>query len=244
MSNNILDYIYHIFISYTACHCLDKLATVLYTKLSYIPSYSQNVRWFFIHFVVNLYITIFGFADVKYSLLHISECATTEWTNGTHLYITAVTLHIYHILNFTLNKMDWIHHISMAIISAPLILLYNRTCSSVVGLWFTSGLPGAIDYLLLWLVKMGMCNTWVEKKLYVYINVWLRSPGCIYATILQIPFIYKMGDYSRIEILAKLWLLLILFWNGQFFMHTTLHDYYAKYLVYNNKNNFHKQCTV
>ena len=124
--------------------------------------------------------------------------------------------------------MDWIHHISMALISAPLILLYNRTCSSVVGLWFTSGLPGVIDYFLLWLVKMGLCKKEFERELYVHINVWLRAPGCIYATILQLPFIYNITDYSFVEIMAKTWLMIILFWNGQFFMHITLQDYYMK----------------
>ena len=45
-----------------------------------------------------------------------------------------------------------------------MILLYNTTCPSVVGLWFTSGFPWAVDYFVLWLVKMGFCQKEFEKK--------------------------------------------------------------------------------
>ena len=163
-----------------------------------------------------------------YSISHLSECMLTDWKNGMELYITAIALHMYHIFHFKLNKLDWIHHISMALVSAPIILLYNRKCPAVVGIWFTSGLPGAIDYFILWLVKMGYCCNELEKLLYVYINVWLRSPGCIYAVVLQLAFINDIMNNSNMEICAKTWLIFILFWNGQFFMHTTLKDFYRK----------------
>ena len=231
----MLDGISHFILSYLACFLLDKTAILLYnnniSKFKKYTPYSQNVRWFFIHFIVNLYITIYGFDDLKYSLSHTSTCVFKNWTNGLDLYITVLTLHLYHIIHFKLNKMDWLHHISMAIISGPIILLYNKTCSSVIGLWFTSGFPGAIDYFVLWLVKMGLCTSYFEKKLYVYINVWLRSPGCIYAAVLQLPFLYNLDKYPKPEIVAKTWLTFILFWNGQFFMHTTLKDYYRKKVV-------------
>lgn len=225
---------FHIFsniiISYISCFILDKTADILYKKYSLNKHYTQNVRWFFIHFVINTFITIYGFHDLKFSLTNISQCVTKEWTNGIELYILVVVLHIYHIMHFKLNKLDWLHHISMAIISAPVIFIYNRKCTAVVGLWFTSGLPGAIDYLLLWLVKMGYYDKELEKKIYIYINVWLRSPGCIYATILQLNFINYIDIMSYKEILAYCWLIFILFWNGQFFMHTTLKDYYTSRL--------------
>ena len=229
----MIEILYNIVCSYFTCFCLDKTSIILYKKYNNNSLYSQNVRWFFIHFIINLYVTIYGFSDIKYSITHISECAITKWTNGLELYITVIVLHFYHIFNFKLNKMDWLHHISMAIISAPLILMFNRTCSSTIGLWFTSGLPGAIDYFLLWLVKMGLYDKNLEKKIYIYINIWLRSPGCIYATILQLGFLTHIDTYSFNEILAKVWLIFILFWNGQFFMHTTLKDYYTRKVLIN-----------
>lgn len=222
----------HFVISYITCFCLDKTSIILYnnniSRFKKFTPYSQNVRWFFIHFIINVYITIYGYSDLKYSITHLDKCSETDWVNGDELYVTAIALHLYHIFHFNLNKLDWLHHISMAIISAPLVLLYNRKCSSVVGIWFTSGLPGAIDYLVLWLVKMGICTSEYEKRLYVYINVWLRSPGCIYATILQLGFLSTMQDNSNMEIYSKIWLMFILFWNGQFFMHTTLKDFYRR----------------
>lgn len=230
MNINFIECFYYFNISYITCFCLDKFAILLYkirNKNMIIP-YSQNIRWFFIHFIVNLYITIYGFNDVKYSITNMLDCSEKDWVNGFQLYIAACALHLYHIFHFNLNKMDWLHHILMALISIPITLLYNTKCTSVVGIWFTSGLPGAIDYFVLWLVKMKYCSVKFEKTLYIYINVWLRSPGCIYATLLQIPFIYNINSYTNIEICAKIWLMCILFWNGQFFMHMTLKDYYRK----------------
>ena len=226
----ITPFITHFFMSYAICFGLDKLSIALYRyNISETP-FSQNVRWFFIHFIINTYITIYGFKDVLYSFTHLETCSITKWNYGIELYSTIIALHIYHICHFKLNKLDWLHHISMAIISSPIILLFNNTCPSIVGLWFTSGLPGAIDYFILWLVKMGYCDKQFEKKLYIEINVWLRSPGCIYAALLQLGMLPYLEQYSYMQLLGKIWLIFILFWNGQFFMHTTLRDYYSKHL--------------
>lgn len=222
-------FITHFIINYLVCFGLDKLARVLYHRyhINNTP-YSQNVRWFFIHFIINSYITIYGFQDLVYSLTHLETCSISKWTYGIELFSSVIALHLYHIFHFRLNSLDWLHHISMAIISSPIILLYNNTCTSNVGLWFTSGFPGAIDYFVLWLVKMGYCHKEFEKKLYIYINVWLRSPGCLYSTVLQLGMLPYLHQYSYLEIFGKMWLIFILFWNGQFFMHTTLRDYYSK----------------
>jgi len=224
-----MTFITNFIIRYIACFGLDKISIYLYHNYSINKSrLSDNVRWFFMHFIINTYITIYGFKDVLYSLTNLETCSITKWNNGIELFSTIMALHLYHICCFKLNSLDWLHHISMAIISAPMILLYNNTCPAIVGLWFTSGLPGAIDYFVLWLVKMGFCQREFEKKLYIYINVWLRSPGCLYATVLQLGVIPHLDDYSYFDILCKMWLIFILFWNGQFFMHTTLQDYYTK----------------
>jgi len=223
-------FINHFIISYIICYGLDKLSIALYKYNTSTTPFSQNVRWFFIHFVVNTYITIYGFKDLLYSVTHLETCSITKWNNGIELYSAVIALHLYHIFHFKLNSMDWLHHISMAIISSPIIMIFNNTCPSIVGLWFTSGLPGAIDYFVLWLVKMGYCDKQFEKTLYIEINVWLRSPGCIYSAVLQLGMLPYIQQYSYLEILGKIWLIFILFWNGQFFMHTTLRDYYSKCL--------------
>ena len=206
---------------------LDKVSMVIYNKYNNNSIYSQNVRWFFIHCIMNIYITVIGFENIKYSLYNISECSIQKWINGYEMYGIAMSLHFYHIFNFKLNKMDWIHHIMTAILTGPIILLTNPTCSSAVGLWFTSGLPGAIDYFLLWLVKMGYCNKNIEKYAYVLLSCWLRAPGCIYTASLNTGLLPHIHELSLYEMFGKAWTTFVVYWNGIFFMHVTLKDYYT-----------------
>ena len=50
--------------------------------------------------------------------------------------------------------------------------------------FFISGLPGGIDYLLLGLVKLGILDHMVEKRMNANLNTWVRSPGILCACVL------------------------------------------------------------
>ena len=223
----IFTFFYYYVYGYLTCGILDKLSLYMYNRYNNNAKYSQNVRWFFIHCIINIYITIYGFPNIIFSLQNLAECSITQWINGYEIYGVVVALHFYHIFNFQLNKMDWLHHIMTAVITGPVVLLTNTTCVSAVGLWFVSGLPGAIDYFLLWLVKMGYCNKKIEKIAYVAISCWIRAPGCIYTATLQFGMIPRIQEYSYLQIIGKFWTTLIIYWNGIFFMYLTVRDYYS-----------------
>tara|TARA_Y100000768_G_C23983917_1_gene687577 strand:- start:1347 stop:2120 length:774 start_codon:yes stop_codon:yes gene_type:complete len=240
----------YLFFGFIGCGIADLISIGIYklnnkiaedptiTNLLHIKqiSYSQNIRWFFIHTIVNLYITIRSFSELKYSMYNISTCYNDQWINGYEIYGIAISCHYYHIAMFKLNINDWIHHISSAIITGPIILLTNTTCLSVVGLFFTCGLPGLIDYILLWLVKMGWCDKLFEKKVYVYLSVWIRAPGCIYTASLFFGILPNIHQYSWSILIGRIWTTFIVFWNGLYFMHITLKDYYSNHYVNYLKN--------
>ena len=230
----IFTFFHYFFYGYFWCSVLDKVSVVIYNKYNNNSKYSQNVRWFFIHCIMNIYISIVGFDNIKYSINNLSQCSIQKWINGYEMYGIAMALHFYHIFNFKLNKMDWMHHIMTAILTGPVILITNTTCVSAVGLWFTSGLPGAIDYFLLWLVKMGYCSKNVEKIAYVIISCWIRAPGCIYTATLHAGLLPHLNSLTFIEMVGRFWTSLIVYWNGIFFMHLTLKDYYTSLSVKNN----------
>lgn len=223
----IFTFFYYFLYGYFWSSVLDRSAIYLYNNYNNNSIYSQNVRWFFIHCIMNIYITVIGYENIKFSINNLSTCSIDKWINGYEMYGIAISLHIYHIFNFKLNKMDWIHHIMTAILTGPVILLTNTTCVSAVGLWFTSGLPGAIDYFLLWLVKMGYCNKKFEKIAYVLISCWIRAPGCIYSATIQAGLLPHLNNITVIEMIGRFWTSLVVYWNGIFFMHLTLKDYYT-----------------
>ena len=45
--------------------------------------------------------------------------------------------------------------------------------------FFCSGLPGMIDYFLLYLVKLDLLDKKIEKDVYLFLTTYIRSPGCL-----------------------------------------------------------------
>lgn len=228
MELDLIQFFLAFFVGFLSCYGLDKLSLILYRRFGNNPNYSQNTRWFFIHFVINAYVTIAGLSDIFLCLTKIDQCATREWINGYWPYGVAVSLHFYHIAAFKLTQIDWIHHCATAIVSTPVLLACSRTPSAVMALWFMSGFPGGIDYFLLWLVKMGYLDSKVEKKAYVAISVWLRAPGCIMTCALQLGILQVLDQMPVSDIVGGLWNTMIVFWNGLYFMQHTLASYYTK----------------
>ena len=147
---------------------IDTISIILYYVFSkYKSEMHHNVRWFFIHFTSNVLITCYGFDDLVYCINDIGKCALQPWSdNGLQAFAVACSSHLYHMILFRkkLKDDEWLHHITMCLISAPLTLFFNKTKPSIVALWFMSGLPGTIDYFLLWLVKLGRLEKIFEKK--------------------------------------------------------------------------------
>ena len=175
----------------------------------------HNARWFFIHAFTNTMISLVSTQDLVYCIRNISTWLVEN--HGVYLLLLhsgfATVSHLYHIAIFhtLLTTEEWLHHGVMLGIAAPLCL-YCPTRASTVALGFLSGYPGMIDYSLLWCVKMGWLSRRTEKLYNVWINAWLRSPGCIFAAILTLPLIRE-----ELSICPLLMALLTL-WNGQYYM--------------------------
>jgi len=218
----------YFFIGNLSCLVFDSIAVKLLV-FSKFQMTSNSYRWFFIHFIFNFFITIFAYDDIKYCLFNISTCSTNEWFYGDIIYGLTTSLHLYHTMFFKLYSSDIIHHVSTVFLSTPLIILYHRYHSAVMAIWFMSGFPGMIDYFLLWLVKMGYLNSITEKKIYVIISVYIRSAGCVACSTLQLGVLNIYTQLSYIEIFAISWSTFVMYFNGLYYMHDTLANYYSKY---------------
>lgn len=213
-------------LTYTAQFCIvDALLTDLHIQGSY----------YLLHFMANAYI-------VANTFDHVFLCFT-NFHDHLHLPIVygcievTMALHIYHVIiyhsKFRLD--DWLHHILMVFFTLPMTTLFT-TCGIVVsnGLFFTTGLPGGIDYLLLFLVK----NDWLvtrqtEKKINTWLNVWVRCPGCILTASFVLGLLQQhcrdvAVSYTYITI--TMCIIATLYWNGVHFMNSAAKDYYSNYL--------------
>ena len=182
----------------------------------------HNMRWFFVHFFVNFMITYLAFNDVKTCFQNFNECPTIGWSDdsesASHY---AILVHIYHVVFFYkhLRFDEWFHHIVMCCIAFPIMFTYNREINSITALWFITGLPGMIDYFLLWLVKLGRLEKDTEKYIYVMIAVIIRSPGCILSAASGL-LVLNLA-YTTVN-LARWFLVFVTIWNGQYYMYVTV----------------------
>ena len=160
-------------------------------KFIYID-FNNKARWFLLHSIINMIVVYFSYKDLHTCYKNPKECYKISWNdNSINVYNYACGLHIYHCLFFKLTQSDYIHHFFMVLICG--ILCYNfQSIIISFALFFLSGLPGAIDYLLLYLVKINRLSTLTEKLAYFYLSLLIRTPGCICTTFIGT---YGLVDY-------------------------------------------------
>jgi len=135
-------------------------------------------------------------------------------------------LHLYHCIlywrKFRLD--DWLHHILMIGIALPIGTYLNAGSLLGYSLFFTTGLPGGIDYALLFLNRNGLIVRETEKRINCALNTWIRSPGTATHAILTTIFILHTEPVYTLPWFLGLLTALLNYWNGQYFMEQIVYD--------------------
>jgi len=92
-------------------------------------------------------------------------------------------------------------------------------------LFFTTGLPGGIDYFLLFLVRNGYLNKYAEKDINVFLNVWIRSPGTAAMAALSMASFLSAPSTDPLITTLSVIPPLLNYWNGQYFMQQVVEDH-------------------
>lgn len=190
---------------------------------------SQNTRWFFLHCIINWFVVYYSVSDVCTCLLKNNECHKITWNNNSiKVYNYAFLLHIYHCIFFKLNADDYLHHFMMVAICGTLCYMLQSIISSFA-LFFLSGLPGAIDYMLLYLVKRNKIHTVTEKIIYTYLSAYLRAPGCTFTLLIGFNGLIDFyNNNQKLNFYILLLTISIIFWNGQFYLLKSYKSYIEK----------------
>lgn len=201
-------------IAYTTFLCLrfclvDRLLTNL-TNLQGI--------YYLLHFLHNGMIIYLTGDEVVNSLTDFNYIRTSDTNIEALQYVFA--LHFYHIAiywqKFRLD--DWLHHILMIGVALPIGTLTDSKSLLGYGLFFSTGLPGGVDYFLLFLVRNGWLAKEREKQMNAWLNTWIRSPGCVSHATLTLALV----SLERAQFSLDWWLALVvaglMYWNGQYFM--------------------------
>jgi hypothetical protein len=199
----------------------------------------KSARWYFLHVFMNGMISYFTWPDVMFCLTHPKNCyAVDQSLSNTLGWMMGLSGHIYHMVAFDdLRYDDYLHHILMFPFAGLAGLIYLKKPGFNFAIFALTGMPGGIDFVLLTLVKLGYINKYTEKRLNIYIQVWLRAPLLVFNSGIFYAEMFE-GHISP-------WCLIgvgLSFWNGLYYMHHTLASYYHKH--YDHVLNMSKSKTV
>lgn len=177
--------------------------------------------------IFDVALTHLGFNGVYY-ILHvvhnfivITDVSKPPYDSmPSHTIDLVIGFHLYHICLYfkKLRFIDWSHHILMCGI---LVLIYYENLGGQplrYALFFTTGLPGMCDYLLLAFERNGFINNNCYRILSKHINVWIRGPGCVISSFEIGKFAhYSIPHRKEWEQWACYLFALLVFWNGCYF---------------------------
>lgn len=190
---------------------------------SFLKYMKLEGQYYGVHAIHNAMITATTMSEVVTTYTNFSTLHTYP-TNYTALEL-CTALHLYHILYY-FNKLrmdDWLHHGLMIGIALPLGGLLPAGTLMGYSLFFTTGLPGGIDYVLLFLVRNRWLQSDSEKRVNHAIQVWIRSPGCVSHAALVCAYL-SMHQTTLLYTVGALITAFLNYWNGQYFMQQVVYD--------------------
>ena len=139
---------------------------------------------------------------------------------------------MYHLLAFECSTADWVHHLLFAGIICPIGLFFEPgPVQNTVG-FFICGLPGGLDYLMLALVKLRRMDRYAEKRINSRINVWLRSPGLLFAAFCCVYGRFDVHAPAAVKKRVPWWVAvscaLLCALNGQYYMQVVVGNTFVR----------------
>jgi hypothetical protein len=198
--------------------------SIFYLFDLYLINQGYKGTYYLNHYLANTYITYLTFNDVINTYFDFNNIINHEM----NLYAVCIvySLHYYHIIYYfsKLKLDDWLHHITMIFIALPLGTIIK--CGSLLGhsMFFTTGLPGSINYFLMFLQRNNFIEKTYQKSINRYLNLWFRMPGCVSQFILSLIFI-NLHIKDNYQYIFGLITGILTFWNGIYYMDMVVRDY-------------------
>jgi hypothetical protein len=207
--------------------CIATIAacTGLFTVVDrYLTKQGYQNPYYAIHAAHNALIVATTTPDVINTFTHFNTIQQypINWTAAYLCY----ALHLYHILVYwkSFRYDDWLHHGLMIGLALPIGCFVESHTLLGMSLFFMTGLPGGIDYALLFGVRNGYVYRETEKRINTYLNVWIRSPGCAAMAALTLAGLLSNKIENPWWTLLRFTPAALTFWNGQYFMQQVVAD--------------------
>jgi hypothetical protein len=208
--------------------------TIYYT-MDYFISMKFTGTYYIIHSLNNMLLVYLTYNDIINTIMDFPNFIT--YPINYEAMIMTYSLHFYHMVKYfkKLRFDDWLHHILMVGIALPISGFVKAGSLMGYSLFFLTGLPGGIDYFLLFLVRNNYMESINEKKINTYLNLWIRGPGCISHAVLTLISYFIIKDIiTKIETIFLFIIGCLVFWNGIYFMNQVIIN---NYIVTNSIKN-------
>ena len=221
-------------------HVIEVLPFFVIFQLSYSyilkRFFDFNASYFLLHLIVNMINTCF---TLPFVFKMISDplgkyFPLDNWEHLDYIYPMVIGLHTFHLKYHIKNiyNDELLHHFLTHVFWY--VTYINNDPMFIVPMIVMSGIPGGITYLLLFLQKFNKVSKLTEKKISMYLNIWIRAPFCVlFSTILYIKS-------TQPEFVENYWFNLIMIYftmkNGVHFMHTITESYYENIFKKNDEN--------
>ena len=204
----------------------------LFTAFTVLDRFIAKSNWqnpyYAVHSIHNAAIVAVTAPDVYNTFTDLHGLTKYE-TNWLAVQL-CLALHFYHIALYwqKFRSDDWLHHLLMIGVAIPIGCYVQAHTLMGFSLFFTTGLPGCIDYLMLFLVRNQQLPKYTEKYVNTLLNVWIRSPGCqamaalTVASTLSNPT--QQEQHSPFLTYLSVIPALLNYWNGQYFMQQVVED--------------------
>ena len=200
----------------------DLLTILCCTQLFRLLDWSFRIRgyqkpYYAVHVIHNLGIVALTASDLYNSFTHLHTAfyfPLNMWAID-----ICVALHAYHIIDYwsALRFDDWLHHGLMIGIAIPLGLSVPAGALFGTNLFFTTGLPGAISYSLLFAERNQLLDKPIVQKYNALVHTWIRAPGCLaHAALTTALALSSQGLLLQQTIVLLVAMLTA--WNGLYFM--------------------------
>lgn len=209
----------------TTCAGLLGMGALLVCDILYARR--TKARWFALHVIANAWIAILCVPDLCYVISRPIEALTQTSVN--HWPTSLVfSVHVYHMVFFRgLQWVDWLHHILMVVIGAPLMVTSEVGPLMNFNHFFMCGVPGGLDYAMLFAVKHGWMEPLQEKRHNLRINVWIRAPMLVCTAVLAMIQVHLQDGIPRWVSTVRILLCALAVWNGLFFMERVVGNYHV-----------------
>ena len=198
----------------------------------YLVARHYKGRYFILHVAANTFISIASLNDLWFVMTDtigaLKEFEATLVPLG-----LVFSIHFYHMLapGFKLYYVDWLHHVVMVIFGCPLLVLAKIGPLMNFCFFFICGVPGGYDYFMLVLVKNKVMKPLTEKRRNNMVQVWVRAVALnISVMLLYIQNQVQKAnghDISAYLLFIRAALMLITYWNGNYFMERVCGNYYV-----------------